>query len=252
MLAGISTDYYLRLEQGRDRNPSAQVLESLARVLQLDQTGADYLHELATPARRRRRRPRREIVPASIEQLLDTLSLPAFVEGRYCDVLAANALVRILSPNVQVGQNRLRSVFLDPGERSVFLDWEQVTARYVAAFRKSVGTATDDPRFVELVGELSLSSDRFRQLWARQDVRVRQGTPIRMCNPQVGKLTVHCEKLAINGVPGQTLVIYHAQPGTSSAEKLILLAALADPAAAAPRDPAAPVHRAATSADDRP
>jgi hypothetical protein len=153
---------------------------------------------------------------------------------------------------VRVGQNRLRSVFLDPGERSVFLDWEQVTTRYVAAFRKSVGTATDDPRFVELDGELSLSSDRFRQLWARQDVRARQALPIRMCHPQVGELTVHCEKLAISGVPGQTLVIYHTQPGTSSAEKLTLLATLADTTTAAPRDPAVPVHRAAAGGDDRP
>ena len=228
LLAGISSDYYLRLEQGRDRNPSAQVLDSLARVLQLDQAGADYLHELAAPARRHRRRPRREAVPTSIAQLLSALGLPAFVEGRYFDVLAANALARVLSPNLQVGRNRLRSVFLDPGEQALFPDWEQVTARHVAAFRNGVGPDTDDPRFVELVGELSLGSERFRRLWARQDVLTRAGTPIAMHHPQVGELAVWCEKLAISGAPGQTLVVYHAQPGTSSAEKMTLLATLAD------------------------
>jgi transcriptional regulator with XRE-family HTH domain len=227
LLAGISSDYYLRLEQGRDRNPSVQVLQALARVLQLDQAGADYLHELAAPARRTRRRARRETVPASVGQLLGTLDLPAFVEGRYFDVLAANRFAQALSPNLQAGRNRLRSVFLDPGEQALFPDWEQVTARHVAAFRRSVGTDTDDPRFVELVGELSLSSERFRQLWARQDVHAREGVPIRLRHPQVGELTVHCEKLAINGAPDQTLVLYHAEPGSSSGERLTLLAALA-------------------------
>jgi transcriptional regulator with XRE-family HTH domain len=249
MLAGISSDYYLRLEQGRDRNPSAQVLDSLARVLQLDQAGTDYLHELAVPARRRRRRARRESVPAGIAQLLETLGMPAFVEGRYFDVLAANRFAPVLSPNLRVGYNRLRSVFLDAGERDLYPDWDQVTGRHVAAFRSSVGADTDDPRFVELVGELSLSSERFRQLWARQDVQTREGMPIRMRHPQVGELTVLCEKLAISGAPGQTLVVYHAEPGTSSAEKLTLLAALADardPAATAPprREAAVPDVRA--------
>lgn len=230
LLAGISSDYYLRLEQGRDRNPSPQVLDSLARVLQLDQAGVDYLHELAAPARRHRRRARREIVPASIEQLLGTLGLPAFVEGRYFDVLAANRLAQTLSPNLRVGHNRLRSVFLDPGEQALYSDWELVAARHVAAFRNGVGTDTDDARFVALVGELSLESDRFRRMWARQDVLTRQATPIRMQHPQVGELTVWCEKLVISGAPGQTLVLYHAELGTSSAEKITLLAALADTA----------------------
>jgi len=234
MLAGISSDYYLRLEQGRDRNPSIQVLEAIARVLRLDQAATDYLLGLATPLpRNRRRRPKRETVPASIRQLLDVLALPAFVEGRYFDVLAANSLARALSPNLQEGQNRLRAVFLDPAEQALFPDWDRATARLVAGFRQSVGTDTDDPRFVQLVGELSLSSERFRQLWARHDVQIREGMPARIHHPQVGDLTVSREKLAIGGAEGQLLVIYHAQPGTSSAEKLGLLASLASPTLAA-------------------
>jgi transcriptional regulator with XRE-family HTH domain len=238
MLAGISSDYYLRLEQGRDRNPSIQVLEALARVLRLDRAATDYLLGLATPRpRHRRRRPRRETAPAGIRQLLDVVGLPAFVEGRYFDVLAANGLARVLSPNLQVGQNRLRSVFLDPAEKALYPDWDHATAKLVAGFRESVGTDADDPRFVQLVGELSLSSERFRQLWARHDVQSREGMPTRIHHPQVGDLTLSREKLAIGGAEGQLLVVYHAEPGTSSAEKMALLASLAGPTATAGSQP---------------
>ncbi|NMI01500.1 helix-turn-helix domain-containing protein [Pseudonocardia sp. K10HN5] len=237
MLAGISSDYYLRLEQGRDRNPSIQVLEALARVLRLDHAATDYLLSLATPRpRHRRRRPRRETVPTGIRQLLGIVGLPAFVEGRYFDVLAANSLARALSPNLQVGQNRLRAVFLDPAEKALYPDWDHATARLVAGFRESVGTDADDPRFVQLVGELSLSSERFRRLWARHDVQSREGMPTRIHHPQVGDLTLSREKLAIGGAEGQLLVVYHAQSGTSSAEKLALLTSLAGPTATVARD----------------
>ena len=242
MLAGISSDYYLRLEQGRDRHPSIEVLEALARVLGLDQAATEYLLGLATPrTRHRRRRPRRETVPTGILQLLDVLGLPAFVEGRYFDVLAANGLARSLLPTLQVGQNRLRAVFLDPAEQALYPDWDQATARLVANFRASVGSDADDPRVVQLVGELSLSSERFRRLWARHDVQSREGMPARIHHPHVGDLTLNKEKLAIGGAEGQLLVIYHAEPRTRSAEKLALLASLAGPTATVARD-AIPGH----------
>jgi len=170
-------------------------------------------------------------VPAGIRQLLGVLGLPAFVEGRYFDVLAANDLARALSPNLQSGQNRLRAVFLDPAEQALYPDWDQATAGLVAGFRESVGTDADDPRFVQLVGELSLSSERFRRLWARHDVQSREGMPTRLHHPQVGDLTLSREKLSIGGAAGQLLVIYHAQPGSGSAEKLAILSSLAAPAA---------------------
>jgi transcriptional regulator with XRE-family HTH domain len=225
MLAGISADYYLRLEQGRDRNPSVQVLESIARVLQLDDAGTAYLISLgADKPRRTRRRPRKEIVPPGIAKLIDTLGLPAFVEGRYFDVLAVNRLATALSPRLTVGRNRLRDVFLDPAEQALFPGWEQATAHLVAGFRESVGTDTDDPRFIELVGELSLGSERFRRLWARHDVLPRESAPVTLDHPQVGRLSLHREKLAVTGARGQMLAIYHAEPGTADAEKLGLLA----------------------------
>ncbi|MEU6787759.1 helix-turn-helix transcriptional regulator [Nonomuraea angiospora] len=225
MLAGISADYYLRLEQGRDRNPSAQVLEALARVLRLDDDAAAYLLRLgAGNPRRRRRRARKETVPPGVAQLVATLPLPAYVEGRYFDVLAANALATALSPRLVAGANRLRDLFLDPAEQALYPDWENAAGGMVAGFRESVGTDTDDPRFIELVGELSLASPLFSRLWARHDVEACEGAPKHLDHPQVGGLRLNRERLGVGGAPGQTLVVYHPDPGTDNADKLALLA----------------------------
>jgi hypothetical protein len=159
------------------------------------------------------------------------------VEGRYFDVLAANPLAAAISPCLTVGRNRLRDVFLDPAEQALYPGWEDATAGLVAGFRDSVGTDTDDPRFIELVGELSLASDRFRKLWARHDVQAREGGSVTLDHPQVGEITLNREKLAIGGTAGQLLAIYHADPATESAEKLTLLAAYqAGPHTPAPAD----------------
>ncbi|MGW4527140.1 helix-turn-helix domain-containing protein [Amycolatopsis sp. NPDC004378] len=228
MLAGISADYYLRLEQGRDRNPSRQVLESLARVLQLDDDTTAYLLGLADPPpRRRRRRRRRETVPPGTVKFLAAVGLPAFVEGRYLDVLAANPLAAALSPRLVAGGNRLRDVFLDPAEKALFPDWERATRGLVAGFRQAVGTDTGDPRFIELVGELSLASPRFRELWARHDVANRRGATVRFDHPQVGELVLNREKLLLSDAPGLVLAVYHPDPGTDAADKLALLGSAA-------------------------
>lgn len=227
MLAGISADYYLRLEQGRDRNPSVQVLEAIARVLRLDATATDYLLRLGAPRpRTRARRPRRETVPAATAQLLTVIGLPAFVEGRYLDVLAANPLATALMPNVRVGENRLRSIFLDPAEQALHPDWARTAPRLVAGFRNRIGQDVDDPRVVQLVGELSLSSEEFRQGWARHDVKPIVSRSVRMDHPQVGELELALSKLAVEGTDGLILVIYHAVPGSDTADKLGLLASL--------------------------
>ncbi|MGT2460763.1 helix-turn-helix domain-containing protein [Sinomonas atrocyanea] len=236
MLAGISADYYLRLEQGRDTSPSLSVLESLAGVLQLDDDATAYLLSLGEPRpRRRRRAPRGESVPAGVAMLVATLPLPAFVEGRYFDVLAANPLATALSPRLAVGRNRLRDVFLDPAEKDLYPDWESATERLVAGFRQSVGTETDDQRFIDLVGELSLASPRFRTLWARHDVREREGAEMRLEHPQLGELRLHREKFAVSGPSGQMLVIYHSSPEGPDAEKLQLLDSLTAPSLPTPR-----------------
>ncbi|MFG1699558.1 helix-turn-helix domain-containing protein [Nonomuraea sp. NPDC049309] len=227
LLAGISADYYLRLEQGRDRNPSPQVLEALARALQLDDDATAYLLRLgAQRPRRRRRRSRGETVPEGVAKLLAALELPAYVEGRHLDVRAANALATALSPRLAAGRNRLRDMFLDPAEQALHPGWEDAAPGMVAGFRASVGTDIDDPRLIELVGELSLASPRFARLWARHDVGTCEGTTKRLDHPQVGELRLNRERLGVQGAPGLTLVIMHPDPGTGSAEKLALLASI--------------------------
>jgi transcriptional regulator with XRE-family HTH domain len=226
-LAGVSADYYLRLEQGRDRNPSPQVLEALARVLGLDATATRYLLSLSAARPATARPPRRELVAAGTRQLLDVLALPAFVENRMFEVLAANRLATALSPGIRPGANRLRSMFLDEDERDLYPDWEQAIGGMVAAFRTSIGSDVDDPRTAQLVGELSLASEPFRRLWARHDVKALAGAPTRMRHPEVGILELRREKLAIGDSSGQLLVIYHAEPGSESARALALLGSLA-------------------------
>jgi transcriptional regulator with XRE-family HTH domain len=226
MLSGISAEYYLRLEQGRDRRPSVQVLQAIARVLQLADDA--YLLSLASELpHRQRRKPRREAVPVSTGRLVADLPFPAFVEGRYLDVLTANPLAAAISPRLVAGGNRLRDVFLDEAEQDLFVDWEQAAAALLAGFRRTVGTRIDDPRVVELVGELTLVSPEFRRLWGRHDVAERTGATVIFNHPVAGQLRVDREKLAVSGTDGLMLVIYHAQPGTESAERLGLLGSLA-------------------------
>jgi transcriptional regulator with XRE-family HTH domain len=226
-LAGISADYYLRLEQGRDRNPSPQVLEALARVFRLDATATAYLLSLAGPARARRI-SRVENVATGIRELLDTINMPAFVENRMFDVLAVNRLAVALMPGLKVGVNRLRSVFLEPAVRDFFPDWEHAIVEMVASFRASIGSEVADPRIGRLVGELSLASEDFRRLWARHDVVALGGAaPTRMRHSQVGPIELRREKLPLTGSGGQLLVIYHPEPSSPSAQALALLGSLA-------------------------
>jgi transcriptional regulator with XRE-family HTH domain len=225
MLAGISADYYLRLERGRDKNPSAQVLQSLARVLRLDELEQQYLLSLAAsrprPPGQRRHQPER--VPARLRQLLASVQVPAFVEGRAFDVLASNQLAVAFSPRLQPGHNRLRSLLLDPEEQAFQSDWTRSAEGFIAAFRKSVGDDVDNPRFVELAGELALSSERFRTLWARHDVRSLEGGTTTVNHPVVGELRLHRDKLPVDGL---LLVLYYADQGSESDEKLRLLASM--------------------------
>jgi transcriptional regulator with XRE-family HTH domain len=232
MLAGISSDYYLRLEQGRDRNPSVQVLQAIAGVLRLDADATSHLVGLAqdrpSPGVRSGRRTQR--VPASLLQLIDGWPRnPAYIQNRYTDCLAANALATALTPNYRRGVNLLRAVFLDPAERELRRAWEDLTEEGVAVLRSEAGADADDPRLRDLVGELSLRSERFRTLWARHEVRPRRGRVSHLTHPQVGDLDLQSEKLSVDGTDGLTLVVFHAEPGSRSAELLDILGSLAAP-----------------------
>ncbi|MFF5077939.1 helix-turn-helix domain-containing protein [Actinoplanes sp. NPDC000266] len=233
MLAGISADYYLRLERGRNRNPSVQVLEAIARVLRLDEDHFAHLLTLvAEVPRRRKRRPRKQTPPPGALKLLDSLIQPAFIEDRYFDILASNSLARALSPGLAAGGNQLRDLFLDPAEQALHPEWENVTECFVANLRQAVGNDIDDPRFIELTGELTLASARFRALWARHEVRGQTGAPIKINHPQVGELTLNRERLAISGTDSLMLVVFHPDAGSPDADKLSLLASAALPEAA--------------------
>ena len=226
MLAGVSADYYIRLEQGRDQHPSVQVLDALARVLQLDEDATAHLRGLAQPpAQRRRRGSRPERPPAStVELMMSWPATPAYIFGRYLDVLAANPMATALAPWFTPGENLVRGAFLDPRRRELRPDWERSLGGTVAALRANVGPDIDDPRLTELVGELSLRSEEFRQLWARHDARPKgSGTTI-IHHPQVGRLELSYTKFPIPDTDRQTLSIYHAAPGSASERALAVLA----------------------------
>ena len=228
MLAGISSDYYLRLEQGRDQNPSGQVLEAIARALQLDQEATAHLHALAQPHVRKRPSRKGERASEGIRQLvMSWTDTPAFVQGRLQEVLVANPMAAALSPTYREGANLLREAFLNPAVRAMYRkDWDKTLAGTVAGLRALIGPDVDDPALAELVGDLSVRSEEFRRLWARHDVRRRTSGTSYLDHPLVGELELRYEKLAVVGAEGQLLVVYHAEPGSRSAQALSLLRAL--------------------------
>jgi transcriptional regulator with XRE-family HTH domain len=219
-LAGISADYYLRLEQGRDRNPSVQILDALARVLQLNDSAAAHLLRLGGHLPRPELRD--TLVPEGILELIDGWPAnPAYVATKFMDVLAVNRLAAAVSPNYRVGVNMLRAVFLDPAERELRRDWETLTEEGVATLRATTGADPADPRLVELVDELSSASERFRQLWSRHDVQPKRGRIHYLRHPVVGDLALRAHKLVISDTDGLLLAVYRAEPGSTSLMSLL-------------------------------
>jgi transcriptional regulator with XRE-family HTH domain len=218
-LAGISSEYYLRLEQGRDKNPSAQILAALARALQLDIKGTEYLHQLASPTGSRREQPDLETAADGTDQLIDQFSMPAIVASRCLDVLAANPVARALSPGFTPGQNFLRYRLLEPAAREFFVNWDQATDVAVSGLREAAGSDPDDPRSRALVDELSGASARFRELWARAEVGYRPDV-VHLRHPDVGDLFLHPNRFNIPHSGGQHMLTYRAEPGSDSAAAL--------------------------------
>ncbi|MFG2970358.1 helix-turn-helix transcriptional regulator [Streptomyces sp. NPDC048288] len=230
-LAGVSVDYYTRLEQGRPITPSEAVLDALANALRLDPAERGYLHAVARqPASGRRRASHavqkvRPGVHALLARLGDT---PAFVLGRRTDILAANRMARALLADFDAmpvrDRNVTRWMVLDEAARSLFGDgWERVASEFVGALRMDAARNPDDAATAELVGELSMKSERFRRWWAGQKVVVHShGTKV-LHHPIVGDLTLHTETLTFPGDPDQILYTFLAAPGSPSEEALTVL-----------------------------
>ena len=232
MLAGISAEYYLRLEVGRDKNPSPQVVEALARALRLDIKATRYLHQVANPTISRWDNSILDAAAEGLDQLIDQLPFPAIVASRYQDVLAANPIAQVLSPGFAPGQNFLRWRLLDPAARELYVDWEEATDAAVSGLRELAGTVPNDPRMQTLIAELSSASPCFRESWARANVGYRLGV-LHMRHPRVGELYLSRNQLIVPHVPhavGQHLLIYHAEPGSETARALEELRLLAAPA----------------------
>jgi transcriptional regulator with XRE-family HTH domain len=222
-LAGISAEYYLRLEQGRDKNPSPQILDALARALQLDINATEYLYQLASG--RHVAQPDIDTAADDLDRLIAQMPMPAIVANRYQDVLASNAVARALSPSYMPGQNFLRWRLVDPAAKEFFVDWNEATDIAVSGLREVAGSASDDPRMRALIDEMSAVSDRFRELWARAEVGYRAGIT-HVCHPVVGELYLHRNRLSVPNSGGQHLIVFYADSGSPSAEALRKLASL--------------------------
>jgi transcriptional regulator with XRE-family HTH domain len=243
LLAGVSTDYYTRLEQGRHLTPSTQVLDALVRALDLDEAGRAYLRALITtagsPAPRVRAAAQR--VRPGLHQLLDSLSSqPALILGNRTDVLASTPLARALFTDFDAmpakQRNYARWLLLDEHARTLFLDWEEQARNAVESLRLDAAATPDDAATQQLVGELSLASAAFRHWWSGHQVHRRTHGTKHLDHPVVGKLDVQFETLALPGDPHQVLYVYTTEPGSPSHEALALLSSWTHPAAGASRD----------------
>lgn len=238
-LAGVSVEYYAKLERGAIGGASASVLDAVARALQLDDTERAHLLDLARAAdgvppsgRARRRAPRSAAPRPSLQWALSAITDGiAFVRDQRQDVLATNALGRAFySPVIGDGgrtPNLARFQFLDPAAREFYPDWEKFAEMCVAIMRAEAGRDPHDKGLQDLVGELSTRSEVFRRLWGAHDVRTHGSGTKRFHHPVVGELTLAYEELAITAERGQVLMVYTAEPGSPSAERLRLLASWA-------------------------
>jgi transcriptional regulator with XRE-family HTH domain len=227
-LAGVSVDYYSRLEQGRHASPSESVIDALARVFQLDAAARAHLADLAHPARRQGRpRPPQRVRPAMRQMMASLVDHPALILGRRTDVLAANDLARALFTDwtrlPARHRNYTRWIFLDPAARDLFADWPTVAAEVVGTLRLYAGRNPDDPQLGALVGELTIKSGDFRTWWNGHRVHERTNGTKRINHPFVGSMEIRYEALELPGDDDQVLFVYHADPGSSSHDNLRLL-----------------------------
>lgn len=239
MLAGVSVEYYSKLERGAIAGASSSVLDAICRALLLDDTERAHLFDLARAAdgvpasgRARRRATKQSASRPSLQWALEAITGGiAFVRNQQQDLLAVNALGRAFySPLIGDGgrtPNLARFQFLDPASREFYPDWEVFAQMCVAIMRAEAGRDPHDRGLQNLVGELSTQSEAFRKLWGAHDVRSHGAGTKRYNHPHVGELILAYEELALTAEPGLILMVFTAEPGSASAERLGILASLA-------------------------
>lgn len=236
MLAGVSVDYYTKLERGNLSGTSESVLDAIAGALKLDEAERDHLYNLArasSPSGRARRRPLQSgAVRPTLQFMLDSITTaPAFISNHYMDIVAANQLGFALYSEMYRGParpgNHCRFIFLDPKARDFYPDWDLAANTNVAILRTQTGRNPFDKRLADLVGELSVRSEEFRTRWAAHNVRRHYAGTKVFHHPVVGELELAYEAMELAEDPGFTLTVYPAAPGSPSDERLRLLASWA-------------------------
>jgi transcriptional regulator with XRE-family HTH domain len=232
LLAGVSTDYYQRMEQGRDVRPSEQVLDALARALVFSAEETRHLHSLAAAARTPAQRPKHyepEEVPPTTLRLLRTMPAPALVVGRFLDVLAWSPLGGAMLgefTRLPQGERNLLALLLHPEADQACPQRAATVTELTGMLRAQVAAEPGHPRGVELVGELAVRSDEFAALWARHDVLETTRGQMRVNHPMVGELNLDWDAYPIPGSPGPVLMAFTAAEGSADEERLQLLASL--------------------------
>ncbi|ARQ72676.1 transcriptional regulator [Streptomyces marincola] len=234
MIAGVSPDYYTRLERGNIRGASESVLNAIARALQLNDVEREYLFDLArtapAPARSRGERPALRSVRASVQRVLDNLTLPALVHNANQDLIAANLMGRALyAPHYDTPHqpNIARFVFLDPRAPDYYVDWPLARRTTAAVMRLEAGRDPLNGELTALIGELSTRSPLFRTDWADHDVHAHRTGVKSFRHPEVGPLDVSFDVFEMPGEAGLQIVTYSPAPGTRSADAFALLASWA-------------------------
>jgi transcriptional regulator with XRE-family HTH domain len=237
MLAGVSVDYYTKLERGNLAGTSESVLDAIARALKLDEAERDHLYNLAraaSPSGRSQRRPLQSgSVRPTLQFMLDSITgSPAFIGNHQMDIVAANQLGYALYSEMYRGSarpaNHSRFIFLDPSARDFYPNWELAANTNVAILRTQSGRNPFDKRLADLVGELSVRSEEFRTRWAAHNVRRHYAGTKVFRHPVVGELELAYEAMELAEDPGFTLTVYPAVPGSASDERLRLLASWAE------------------------
>lgn len=235
MLAGLSVEYYTRMERGRLGGASESVLDSIARALQLDDDECAHLYDLArsvAPGSPRKRPVPASPITASVQQVLDSMSVPAVVQNGRLDLLAANDLGRALYADLftmaKQPPNIARYVFLDPRAEAFYADLDEAKDQLVAILRATAGRDPLDQKVTELIGELSTRSSDFSARWAKHNVRRHSRGRKIVHHPAVGTMDLAYDDFALPGDPLVSITTYTADPGTPGADGLTLLAAWAE------------------------